>query len=81
MQDLNPDDMIARMIERGISPEQIELVKNYCVNLEAWLKGFENAAQSVEATIRTIRNHPLIPKDIAVYGFLIDPSTGRLDPL
>ena len=81
MQDFNPNEIITRMTERGISPERIELVKNYCVDLEAWLKGFENAKQSVEATIRVIRNHPLIPEDVAVYGFLIDPSTGRLDPL
>ena len=81
MQDLNPDDMIAKMIERGISRERIELVKNYCIDLVGWLKGFENAEQSVEATMRVIRNHPLFPLDVDVYGFLMDPHTGRLDPV
>lgn len=81
MQELNPKDMIAKMIERGISPERIELVKNYCVDLESWLQGFKNAEESVKGTIQIIRNHPLIPNDIAVYGFLMDPSTGRLDPV
>ncbi len=81
MRDLNPDDMIAGMLERGISQERIDLVKNYCVDLESWLKGFESAEQSVQATLRIIRNHPLMPRDIVVYGFLMDPATGRLEPV
>lgn len=81
MQGLNPEDIINRMIERGISTEQVEMVKNYCINLEAWLQGFESAEKTVEATVRIIRNHPLVPKDVATYGFLIDPVTGRLDSL
>ncbi len=81
MQALNPEEMISKMIERGIGQDQLELVKNYCINLEDWLRGFESAEKTVEASVKMIRNHPLIPKDIATYGFLIDPVTGRLDPV
>lgn len=81
MQGLDPEELIALMIERGIGTDQIEMVRNYCVNLEAWLEGFESAEKSVDATLKTIRNHPLIPKDIAIYGFMMDPATGRLDPV
>lgn len=28
-----------------------------------------------------IKDHPLIPQDIPVYGYLMDPETGRLDPV
>lgn len=81
MQGLNPEDIIDKMLKRGISLEQVEMVKNYCIDLESWLKGFDSAEKTVEATVKIIRNHPLIPKDIATYGFLIDPATGRLNPV
>ena len=78
MQGLDLEGMIAAMIARGISRERIDLVKSYCVNLESWLKGYDNAEETVTGTVKIIRNHPLMPKDIAVYGFLMDPATGRL---
>jgi hypothetical protein len=28
-----------------------------------------------------LANHPLLPQDIKVHGFLMDPVTGRLDPV
>lgn len=81
MKGLDSEDMLNKMLERGISQGQIAAVKDNYVDLEAWLKGFDSANKSVEASLEVIRNHPLVPKDIATYGFLIDPSTGRLDPI
>jgi len=34
---------------------------------------------SVRHTVHTIRNHPLMPKDIPVHGLVIHPATGQLD--
>jgi carbonic anhydrase len=34
--------------------------------------------QSVVDDVRTIRNHPLVPAQIAIYGFVYDVKTGRL---
>ena len=34
--------------------------------------------QSVVDDVRRIRNHPLVPKEIPVYGYLYDVRTGRL---
>lgn len=34
--------------------------------------------QSVVDDVLRIRNHPLVPKEIAVYGYLYDVRTGRL---
>lgn len=42
-----------------------------------WLTISDNA-RSVAADVRRIRNHPLVPGDIAVYGFIYDVKTGRL---
>jgi carbonic anhydrase len=34
--------------------------------------------QSVTADVKRIRHHPLVPKDIAIYGYLYDVKTGKL---
>jgi len=43
-----------------------------------WLTMKDNAA-SVVADVRRIRNHPLIPKSIPIYGYIYDVRTGRLE--
>jgi carbonic anhydrase len=42
-----------------------------------WLTISEQAA-SVLADVTRIRNHPLVPKGIPVYGYIYDVTTGRL---
>lgn len=42
-----------------------------------WLAFSDNPA-SVVADVRRIRNHPLVPGDIAIHGFIYDVKTGRL---
>jgi carbonic anhydrase len=42
-----------------------------------WLTIKDNA-QSVVHDVTRIRNHPLVPGRIAIYGFIYDVSTGRL---
>jgi carbonic anhydrase len=34
--------------------------------------------ESVASDVRRIRNHPLVPNDIPIYGFLYDVKTGKL---
>ena len=43
-----------------------------------WLTIADNA-QSVVDDVRRIRNHPLVPDRIPIYGFIYDVRTGRLD--
>jgi carbonic anhydrase len=42
-----------------------------------WLTMKDNAA-SVVADVRRIRNHPLIPKSIPIYGYIYDVRAGTL---
>ena len=42
-----------------------------------WLTMKDNAA-GVVADVRRIRNHPLIPKRIPIYGYIYDVKTGTL---
>ena len=42
-----------------------------------WLTISDNAA-SVTDDVTRIRNHPLVPDDIPIYGYIYDVKTGRL---
>ena len=43
-----------------------------------WLT-ISNQEESVKSDIEKIRNHPLIPKEIPIHGFIFDVKTGKLD--
>ena len=63
------------MLKRGI-PEQS--LQRSDVNLDAWLEGFHDTERSVRATVSAIKDHPLMPADVTVRGFIIDSATGAL---
>ncbi|WNY28457.1 Carbon disulfide hydrolase [Methanimicrococcus stummii] len=79
MKGLEASQLIQKMGERGITQDEIESIKSDNIDIHKWLSGFENPVVSVSETTALIKNHPLIPKDVHVYGFLIDPHTGKLD--
>ena len=46
-------------------------------NYVDWLT-IANQAESVYSDVQRLRTHPLVPRDIAIYGFIYDVKTGRL---
>jgi carbonic anhydrase len=42
-----------------------------------WL-AIDDRVQSLVDDVRRIRNHPMVPGDISIYGFLLDLKTGKL---
>lgn len=40
---------------------------------------FSDNAKSVTDDVERIRNHPLVPKHIPIYGFIYDVATGKLN--
>ncbi|MHB1215264.1 MAG: beta-class carbonic anhydrase [Thiobacillus sp.] len=44
----------------------------------SWLT-IANQAQSVTEDVQRIRNHPLVPGDIPIYGYIYDVRSGRLN--
>lgn len=66
------------MIERGITEETFETIKRCGIDLDHWLEGFHDTDDSVRQTVDTIVNHPLMPRDVNVRGFIIDSTTGKL---
>ena len=63
------------MLRRGI-PEA-ELTRSD-VDLDTWLEGFHDTERSVRSTVAAVVNHPLMPSDVTVRGFVIDSATGEL---
>ncbi len=39
---------------------------------------FNNLAQSLTDDVQRIRHHPLVPKNIPIYGYIYDVNTGKL---
>lgn len=79
MASLKAEDTLMKMKERGVSQENLELLHYAGVNFEKFLHGFDCVEDSVKNSVATIRNHPLMPKDVPVHGLVIDPKTGKLD--
>ena len=69
------------MVERGIPEKRLQRLEFYGIDLGKWLKGFEDARESVLQSMRCVLNHPLVPKEILVHGLLMHPRTGELELL
>lgn len=81
VQGMNAVEMLGHMRKRGISEEHINLMRHCGIDLDSWLHGFDDTEGAVLETVDLIRNHPLVPSDISVRGFIIDSETGALSPL
>ena len=79
MQSLNSKSIREKMMDRGITEETFRFIKYCGVDFDSWLCGFASAEESVLNTVDMIENHPLMPKDIKVFGLVIDPTTGKLE--
>lgn len=64
------------MLERGIAEETLKEWETR--GIEEWLEGFHNTEASVRRTVAAVVNHPLVPADVTVRGFVIDSVTGKL---
>ena len=64
------------MLERGI-PEAT-LADWEARGVATWLEGFHDTEASVRRTVAAVVNHPLVPHDVVVRGFIIDSVTGAL---
>ena len=81
VQGMDANEMLSLMRERGISEEHIRLMEHCGINLKDWLHGFEETDAAVEETVDLIKNHPLMPDDITVRGYIMDSVTGELTAL
>ena len=81
VQGMNAQEMLHLMKERGISDEHIALMRHCGIDLDSWLHGFDDTEAAVLETVDLICNHPLVPKDVNVSGYIMESVTGGLQSL
>ena len=75
---IDSDRMIEEMKARSVSVHDIDIMRYCGVKFERWLAGFETVEKSVAESVDVVINHPLVPKDIHVSGYVMDSVTGAL---
>lgn len=81
VQGMQAEEMIHLMEKRGISKDTISLVKRCGIDLDKWLQGFDDTPKAVLESVELVKNHPLMPADVKVTGYIMDSLTGLLTPL
>ena len=77
---INADMMIQHLIQRGVSQEHIDMMRYCGIDFEQLLRVFDCVEVSVRETVDLLRNHPLMPADVVIKGYIIDTETGELFP-
>lgn len=81
VQGMDSAEMQHLMKQRGISEQHITLMKHCGIDLDAWLHGFDDTEAAVLETVDLVRNHPLVSGDVVVKGYIMDSTTGELQPI
>ncbi|MGG3640850.1 beta-class carbonic anhydrase [Bacillus gobiensis] len=79
MTGLESSSILEKAKKRGIDEDRIDTLVNAGVDLSKWLTGFPCVEESVKNSVHMIKNHPLLPENVAVHGVVICPETGKLD--
>lgn len=78
MKGLNSTEFLNKIKDNSIPEDRLTTLRHAGIDLDHWLTGFDNVEDSVRHTVHIIKNHPLMPHNIAVHGLIIHPSTGKL---
>jgi len=76
MANLDPVSLQNDMIARGVDAEAIN---SLVPDLAQWMGAFSCPEENVADVVKTIRESPLIPKDVPVHGLIFCPNDGHLD--
>lgn len=77
-QHMKMEEMIEKMKEQGISEATLNSLKYFGIDMDQWLGGFDCVEDAIGQSIDLLKHHPLIPKDIGIYGLVINTQTGEL---
>lgn len=78
MHDFDLKKLQSTLESRGITQKEIDLMKEDGIDAYNWIQGFHNIEDNIISSIKKIKTHPLVPSDVAVYGYIIDSVTGEL---
>lgn len=81
VQGMDSEEMLHLMRERGVDDEHISLMRHCGIDLNKWLHGFDDTPSAILETVDLVRNHPLMPKDVTIRGYIMDSVTGQLNPI
>lgn len=76
---LQSERIVEKMKARGIRRDVLDTLVHSGIQLDRWLIGFDSVKESVEKSVKIIKNHPLLPKSVPVHGLIMDPETGGLE--
>ncbi len=61
-----------------LDPSLPELTLSNPEAIERWFRTFESVDEVTVAQVELLRNHPLIPKDVTITGYIYEVETGKL---
>ena len=76
---MDTDKMIKKMIEKGIDVQTLDTLSRAGIKVKKWLHGFDCVEESVRESVTKVKNHPLMPSNVAIHVLIMDPLTVRLD--
>ncbi|HVX86731.1 MAG TPA: carbonic anhydrase [Phycisphaerae bacterium] len=79
MTGLGHAEILEKAQAAGVSKKTLDTLAHAGIDLEGWLSGFASPAAGVEASVKMIRHHPLLPAGLKVFGLVIHPETGKLE--
>ena len=68
-----------KLMENDHSLHKIKTLQHVGINVEKWLEEYDNPIEGLRQNISMIKNHPLLPEQVAVHGLIMDPTSGKLD--
>lgn len=80
-QHMSGPEMVTDMQRLGVSSERIELARHCGIDFDHWLAGFGDTEEAVRKSVDMVRNHPVMPAQIRVSGYVMDSVTGELKPV
>lgn len=78
VQGMKPCSIREHLKERGIPEEAIQAFEKSGTGLEQWFLGFDTPEDSVRKSVSILKNHPLMPANVNILGFVMDIHTGKL---
>ncbi|MFC7443016.1 beta-class carbonic anhydrase [Laceyella putida] len=78
MENMDPSEILNNIIQERKQNTLLTL-KDSGIDLEEWLNACGDEAENVRKSVETIRNHPLVPKNVLVHGLMMDQTSGKLN--
>ncbi|WP_239719675.1 MULTISPECIES: carbonic anhydrase [unclassified Mammaliicoccus] len=79
MGNLDVDSVIDTMKSRGVTDNTLNTIEHSGIDIQQFLRGFDDVTQNVQSNIQKVYNHPLFDQSVPIHGFVIDPHNGDLE--